>query len=256
MITLYERGAHLPLLWTHLIPATLEGAALHNVQNAMFAAVIAHVMGVKIENIRQGLRTFDATFFQAPGRLNVYDKLPFKVILDYGHNPAAVQAIADMVGRLEVTGRRIGVVAAPGDRRDEDIREIARIAGKAFDHVIVRRDDDRRGRRADEVPRMMEATLREAGTPSERISVIIDEQEAIDAALKMAHAGDLVVIFGDNITRSWKQIIYFRGDERTAAELPSAVKVPPRIEAIETQLDGSTVIADERGVRLARETDD
>src|SRR5258707_8662548 len=92
MITLYDRGGHLPLLWTHLIPATLEGKALHNVQNAMVAAVMAYAMGVKVENVRQGLRTFDTTYFQAPGRLNVFDELPFKVILDYGHNPAALQA--------------------------------------------------------------------------------------------------------------------------------------------------------------------
>ena len=37
MITIYDHGAHIPLLWTHLIPATLEGRAMHNVQNAMFA---------------------------------------------------------------------------------------------------------------------------------------------------------------------------------------------------------------------------
>jgi cyanophycin synthetase len=256
MITIYDRGAHLPLVWTHLIPATLEGAALHNVQNAMFAAMIAHVMGVKIENIRQGLRTFDATFFQAPGRLNVYDKLPFKVILDYGHNPAAVKAIADMVGRLDVAGRRIGVVSAPGDRRDEDIREIARTAGEVFDHIILRRDDDRRGRGSEEVPRLMEAALREAGVGSDRVTVIVDEQQAIDAALKLARAGDLLVIFGDNITRSWKQIIYFKGDERAAIEVPPAARIAPRVEPVESQLDGSMVIADERGVRLARETDD
>ncbi len=59
MITLFDKGAHLPLLWTHLIPATLEGKALHNVQNAMFAATMAYAMGVRIDNIKHGLRTFD-----------------------------------------------------------------------------------------------------------------------------------------------------------------------------------------------------
>ena len=102
MITIYDRGTHVPLLWTHLIPATLEGKAMHNVNNAMFAALMTYAMGVKVENIRHGLRTFDTTYFQAPGRLNVYDELPFKVILDYGHNPAAVRAMAALVRRLDV----------------------------------------------------------------------------------------------------------------------------------------------------------
>ncbi|HEV7433134.1 MAG TPA: cyanophycin synthetase, partial [Steroidobacteraceae bacterium] len=71
MIALYDRGGQIPLLWTHLIPATLEGRATHNVQNAMFAAAMAFALGVKLDAIRQGLRTFDSTFFQAPGRMNV-----------------------------------------------------------------------------------------------------------------------------------------------------------------------------------------
>src|SRR5690348_2020257 len=171
MITIYDHGAHIPLLWTHLIPATLEGKALHNVQNAMFAAAMAYAMGVRPENIRQGLRTFDTNYFQAPGRLNVYTELPFKVILDYGHNPAAIQAMTDLVGKLEVTGRRLVVLAAAGDRRDEDMVEMCRIAAKSFDHYILREDDDRRGRAPGEVPRLMEKALLEMGVPREKIRV-------------------------------------------------------------------------------------
>ena len=98
---------------------------------------------IGLEDIRHGLRTFDSTFFQAPGRMNIYDEHPFKVILDYAHNPAAVGRCADLVDRFEVEGRRIVVLAAPGDRRDEDIREIAEIAAGHFDHYICRCDDNR-----------------------------------------------------------------------------------------------------------------
>jgi hypothetical protein len=104
MITLYDKGSHIPLLWTHLIPATLEGRALHNVQNAMFAAAMAFSLGIKLDAIRQGLRTFDTTFFQAPGRMNVYDEHPFKVMFDYGHNAHAVGVMADLAQRLDVGG--------------------------------------------------------------------------------------------------------------------------------------------------------
>jgi cyanophycin synthetase len=68
MITIFNNGAHIPLLWTHLIPATLEGKAVHNVQNAMFAAAITYSLGKSLDAIQQGLRTFSTTFFQAPGR--------------------------------------------------------------------------------------------------------------------------------------------------------------------------------------------
>ena len=126
MIALYDRGSQIPLLWTHLIPATLEGRATHNVQNAMFAAAMAFALGIKLDAIRQGLRTFDSTFFQAPGRMNVFNEHPFKVLFDYGHNAHAVAAMTDLAQRLDVAGRRVVVLAGPGDRRDEDLVAIAR----------------------------------------------------------------------------------------------------------------------------------
>jgi cyanophycin synthetase len=209
MITLYDHGGHIPLAWTHLIPATLEGRAMHNVQNAMFAAAMAFSLGIRLDAIRQGLRTFDSTFFQAPGRMNVFNEHPFKVLFDYGHNAHAVAAMADLAGRLDVVGRRIVVLAGPGDRRDEDLRAIADAVACRFDHYICRRDDDLRKRAPDEVPRMQSAALQARGVPSSAISIIPDEQEAIDAALHMARPGDLLLIFADALTRSWKQIIKF-----------------------------------------------
>ena len=70
MLTIYDNGLHMPVLWSHLIPATLEGKAIHNVQNAMFAAAMAYSFDVDLDNIRHGLRTFDTSYFQAPGRMN------------------------------------------------------------------------------------------------------------------------------------------------------------------------------------------
>jgi cyanophycin synthetase len=212
MITLYDHGAHIPLLWTHLIPATLDGRALHNVQNAMFAAVMAFSMGIKLDSIRTGLRTFDTSFFQAPGRMNVYSDHPFRVILDYGHNAHAVGAMVELAARLDVRGRRIVVVAAPGDRRDEDIRAIAETVAGHFDAYICRRDDTLRGRDGDEVPRLLARALAASGVPADQVQEIPDEQAAIDHALRMARAGDLVLIFGDSLQRSWDQITSFRPD--------------------------------------------
>jgi cyanophycin synthetase len=260
MITLYDKGAHLPLLWTHLIPATLEGKAMHNVQNAMFAAVMAYAMGVRVENIRQGLRTFDTSYFQVPGRMNVFDKLPFKVIVDYGHNPAAVQVMADLMTRLECVGRRICVLAGPGDRRDEDIRAMARIAGAAFDKTILRRDDDLRGRQPEEVPNMMAEEMKKMGVPPEKYEIIPDEQTAIDSALRMAKRGDIVLIFADKVSRGWKQVIYFEPQHKSAPPpAPSQPQVVPSFagDGRPAQgIDGAELIEDARGVRLAREQDD
>jgi cyanophycin synthetase len=257
MIAIYDGETHTPLLWTHLIPATIEGRAMHNVQNAMFAAALAYNMGIGLEDIRHGLRTFDSTFFQAPGRMNIYNEHPFKVILDYAHNPAAVKAICDLVDRFDVEGRKIVVLAAPGDRRDEDINAIAEIAAGHFDYYICRRDDNTRGRGPDEVAVMMKDKLLQENVPADAIEVVPDEQEATRRALELANSGDLVLVLGDNVKRTWKQIIYFNSGAHAD---DSDVKTPVTIELPETDdfaFDSDIeIISDERGVRIAREDTD
>ena len=255
MITLYDQGRHIPLLWTHQIPATIEGKALHNVQNAMFAAAIAYSMEVSLDDIRQGLRTFDNTYFQAPGRLNVFDEHPFKVILDYAHNPHAVQAIVRLVDSLDTKGRRICVLAAPGDRRDEDIRAIAELCAGHFAHYICRRDDTLRGREPDEVPRLLREALLAAGVDDEAIEVIPDEQEAVHAGLERAQAGDLVLVMGDKISRCWKQITGFSPElESPDIEAPRVTLAVEPVELPDIELPAADqFISDERGVRLARD---
>ncbi len=289
MITLYDKGRHIPLLWTHLIPATLEGRATHNVANAMFAAALAYGLEIKLDAIRQGLRTFDSTFYQAPGRMNVFDEHPFKVIFDYGHNAHAVGMLAQLAGKLDVRGRRIVVVAGPGDRRDEDILAIADAVAGHFDHYVCRRDDGLRGRAEDEVPRMIEQRLLAQGVPAAQIEVIPDEQAAIDHALRMGRQGDLVLIFADALTRSWKQVIRFRPEGAPPAPAPvlpaaaAAVPVKPsatqpakpsrpasRPSPVETAVDGEPdavmampveleaagFVRDERGLRFVGEATD
>ncbi len=257
LISIYDNEAHTPLLWTHLIPATIEGRALHNVQNAMFAAALAYNLGISLEDIRQGLRTFDSSFFQAPGRMNIYDEHPFRVILDYAHNPAAVAAMCGLVDRFDAEGRKVVVLAAPGDRRDEDIREIASIASGHFDHFICRCDDGRRGRGEDEVAVMLKNKLLEEGVAADRIEVIPDEQEAVTRALETAESGDLVLVLGDNIKRTWKQIIYFNSGaqaENTGKKAVAAMELPDT-GGFDFGAD-LEIISDERGVRIARDEGD
>lgn len=261
MITIYDKGAHIPLLWTHLIPATIEGKALHNVQNAMFAAAIAHSFDISLEGIRQGLRVFDTSFYQAPGRLNIYDEHPFKVILDYAHNPAAIQTISDLAGRLEVAGKRRIAIAIPGDRRDEDVIEAAKIVAGAFDYFICKADDNRRGRGDDEIPQMLRQALLDAGVDDSSIQVICSEEQAVEQALKDCGEGDLLVILGDEITRCWKQIVHFNeGKEKTNKTEEPSKHMPEKLyAAVEHKFElasGQSLVKDERGVRLVVERDE
>jgi cyanophycin synthetase len=256
MITLYDNSTHYQLVWTHQIPATMDGKATHNVQNAMFAAALAYSMDKSLDDIRHGLRSFNSTIFQAPGRMNVFDEHPFRVILDYGHNAAAIHVICQLVERLEVTGRRICVLSAPGDRRDEDIRAIADEASGHFDHYICRADDRRRGRGDDEVPRMLRDQLLANGVKDEAIELVPDEVLSVVRALDMAQEGDLVVLFADDVRRSWNQVIHYEGEHTASSEADdtklahSFVEEDPEAFSLDP---GARLVRDERGVRLAKD---
>jgi len=242
MIVLYEGEEHIPLLWARQIPATVEGHAIHNIQNAMFATAIAHAMGISLENIRQGLRTFTTDFFQTPGRMNFYNEHPFRVLLDYAHNAHGMTAMARTIRGLTVNGRRIGVLAAPGDRRDEDILDLARAAAPAFDFIFLREDDNRRGRKPRVTGELVPQGLLAAGFPADRISAeIYSEEEAVQKSLETAQPGDLLVIFGDDLDRDWQQIVNFGRNGATAPAVIPAQTIfaedEPPLPLISTIID-------------------
>ncbi|MFC4891960.1 cyanophycin synthetase [Pseudofrancisella aestuarii] len=262
MITIFDNHIHIPVLWTHLIPATMEGKAIHNVQNSMFAIAISYSMGMSLDNIRDGLRTFVTSFYQAPGRMNWFEEHNFKVLMDYGHNPAAIKLVGHMISSMEFTGKKICVIASPGDRRDEDIYELAEAAAPHFDYFICKRDDNLRGRRPEEVPEMLKAGFIKAGVPAENIQIIQDEVEAVNAALSMAEEGDLVTIFADKLKRTWKQIIYFnreddeieKGEVKTKTHEPfsaSVIAQDPSLSREISEVIKAGIISDGSGVRVA-----
>ena len=255
MITIYDKGAHIPLLWTHLIPATLEGKATHNVQNAMFASALAFSLDKSLEDIRHGLRTFATTFFQAPGRMNVYDEYNFRVILDYAHNADGVGHMSDLATKLHVKGKRIVVIAGPGDRRDIDLVNIAKAAAQKFDYYICKADDNRRGRADTEVADIIANTLKTEGIRDDQIIVIADEVSAIDHALNIAEKDDLLIIFGDAITRCWKQIINFDTEiEESSNDAYSSVSGASYDTFVLEE--GMSIVEDERGVRIVEHLDE
>jgi cyanophycin synthetase len=168
--------------------------------------------------------------------------------------------MADLAQRVDVAGRRIVVMAGPGDRRNEDLEAIAEAVAGRFDHYICRRDDSLRGRDGDEVPLIQSRRLRALGVEEAAISVIPDEQEAIDAALKMGRQGDLLLIFADALVRSWKQVIKFRPEgiaEPAVAVSPATLAEPGLVTAaLQEPTEWEGIVRDERGIHLSRETED
>ena len=151
------------------------------------------------------------TSSRRPGRLNFYDEHPSGCSSTTPTTRTAWRRWRGPSASWRSHGRRIGVLAAPGDRRDEDIRATGAAAAPAFDLILLREDDDLRGRAPGEMGELLRAGLLAAGFPAERIvPEVYGEEEAVRRALEMAGAGDLVVIFGDDVHEVWEQITAFR----------------------------------------------
>jgi cyanophycin synthetase len=219
MIVLRHGRKSMPLVWTHLLPATFEGRARMNVQNALAASAAAWAAGAHLHDIRQGLRTFTTSYFMAPGRLNMFELDGYRVIVDYAHNPPAVAALGDFVEMLGqpspggrrplVTGQRIGVMATAGDRREEDIVELGRVAARYFDTLILREDANNRGRERGETARLIERGVREAmqkGARTREVEVILDELAATQHALDLGQEGDVIAVCVDHPNDVWKEL--------------------------------------------------
>jgi len=218
LIVLRHRDRTMPLLYTHLIPATFGGRARMNVANALAAAAAAWAGGAHVHDIRQGLRTFSTSFFQAPGRLNEVPIDGYRVILDYCHNVDGMRRLTEFVNLMmsdqedgSRQGSAIGVIGMPGDRRDDDHREYGRLAAHAFDEVIVREDRNLRGRRKGEsaelVRQGVEKGMAEQGARCTTVKVVPDEQEAAVVGMHDARRGDLVMLCSDDIAAVYRRVM-------------------------------------------------
>jgi cyanophycin synthetase len=219
LIVVHDQGLRIPLLAAGEIPATLGGAAAHNTCNAMFAAAMAHAAGLPAALIRAALRSFTSDIETTPGRMNLHDGHPFRVVVDWAHNPSGFQAIGEVVDRMDVAGRRICVVGSPGNRRDRDIREAARAVAPHFDLFVLRNEDKYpEGRAPDEIPGLYRDELLALGVPEDRILLVPDEAEANTTALSLARPGDLLVLFCLHIDQAWRQVVEFRPGESQPSE--------------------------------------
>jgi cyanophycin synthetase len=235
----------MPVLYTHLVPATFGGKARMNVANALAAAAGAWAAGAHLHDIRQGLRTFTTSFFQAPGRLNYLEVGGVRAVIDYCHNVDGMRNLADFVRRMTADGasgarhgRAIGVIGMPGDRRDEDMRAYGALASTAFDELIVREDANLRGRQPGEAAGHVVEGIRGRrdghaagdGSPeprTTRVDIILDEMTAVRRALRRSNPGDLVVMCVDDAIGVYRATMALGGEGAgTAFADPGELEAP------------------------------
>ena len=194
----------IPIAGVWEVPLMMGGAARFQRGNILAAIATAYVQGLRYDDIRAGLLSFFPSPSMTPGRMNLLRLGEARVLVDSAHNPAAVEGLIDFALRLPATGR-VGVVTAPGDRRDEDIRNLGRLSA-SFDRVIVKEDEDRRGRAPGEIAALVVEGLREGGASDDRIEVVPSEHGAVERLMEALAPGELGVVLADDVPAVLAQV--------------------------------------------------
>jgi UDP-N-acetylmuramyl tripeptide synthase len=196
MLILARGAERVPMLRVDDVPATMGGAAAHNVSNALGAAALADAMGFDGVAITRGLRGFGARPEQNEGRLESYEVGGARVLVDFAHNPHAMRALVEVAAALPAA-RRCIVLGQAGDRDDAAIAELVETAAALPpDRVFVKEMLGLlRGRQAGEVPALVARALRMAGVPDAAVDgPAPTELDAVRRAFAWARPGDLLVL--------------------------------------------------------------
>ena len=178
------------------LPVVMNGAADFQIANLLAAVAACRVHGVSQEVLLKGLVSF-SSYANNPGRANLYRLNGGHVMVDYGHNSDAFDAICRMASAWK--DRRVtGVIGVPGDRDDSVITHAAQVAAKGFNKVIVKEDHDRRGREPGAVASLVCDTVRSV-SPATDCEVVLDESEALRRAIAQMVKGEVIVVFYEKL---------------------------------------------------------
>ncbi|MCH6572867.1 MAG: Mur ligase [Proteobacteria bacterium] len=193
-LVLIENGQEIPILETGEIPLAMDGAARHNIANALGAIGLASALGLPREAMAEGLRETGPE--DNPGRCNLFAIDGADVLVDFAHNPHGIAAIFELA-RARPAKRRLMLIGQAGDRSDDAIGELAASAWSiGLDKVFIKEMPEyARGRPPGEVAGLIKNALLACGADDEQLDYFATEPEAVSAALEWAQPGDLLILF-------------------------------------------------------------
>lgn len=182
------------------IPLAFGGKAEFMVKNIMPSVLAAIIQNFKLEDIRTALQTFIPSPEFTPGRMNVFKFRDFDFMIDYAHNTGGFMELKIFMAQLKATVKT-GIITGVGDRRDEDIKNLGMLSGEMFNHVIIRHDEDTRGRCHKEITALLTEGIL-SKNPEATVTVISNELEAIQYAIDHAEKGSFIVHCTDKVQES------------------------------------------------------
>jgi cyanophycin synthetase len=224
LVEVTKRESH-KIIDVFSVPSTMNGLADFQVANLLASIAACRAQNVPRQVIGKALKKF-TSYTNNPGRVNLYKLNGGHVIVDYGHNANAFEAICHMASKWD--DRRVtGVIGVPGDRDDSLIVHAARVAARGFHRLIIREDHDLRGREPGAVAQMLSDAARDEA-PQTDCQVVLDETDALHHAVKTMQRGEVVVLFYDKL-ESLRQVLQtYSAQPVQSINTPGSDKQPRR----------------------------
>jgi cyanophycin synthetase len=179
------------------IPMAFGGNAIFMVENILASVLAAYVQNIPVLNISQALRSFIPSAENSPGRLNIFEFSNFRLMIDYAHNYHGIKALGQLIGAYDASSKT-GIISVAGDRRDKDIINVGRASAEIFDRIIIRIDDDKRGRKESEIISLLMEGVKSIN-PDISVEIIPEELEAIHHAVIAAVPGSFIVHLSEKV---------------------------------------------------------
>jgi len=193
-IVINDECQRLPVIAIDSIPASFEGTARFNVSNAMHAISASYLFGTSIELIRIAMSGFRNDYESTPGRLNVFDDLPFRVIMDFAHNPDGIRKLVEFIDRQKVSGRKLVAFAASAGRTDAIYKGLSSALAGHFDFYFCKEHVPPENTKQNQLAPILQQGLIEAGVAADRTVVTSNGKDVIFKIFDSCEAGDLLVM--------------------------------------------------------------
>jgi cyanophycin synthetase len=133
-------------------------------------------------------------------------------MIDFAHNPDGYNGIKQFLSHID-SPMKIGIIAGTGDRRDEDIQELGKIAAEMFDYIILRQEKHLRGRTEENILDLLKAGIASEGN-NVQYEIIPKEIDAIKHAMSLAKPGSFIVALSDVISNAIETVQNYQEQER------------------------------------------
>ncbi|WP_296623254.1 cyanophycin synthetase [Marivirga sp.] len=199
------------------VPLTFSGKCEFMIKNILPALLVASISNFSMGTIASTLKSFLPSPTFTPGRMNLFRFKKFQLMVDYAHNTDGFIHMKKYLEQVSAT-QKTGIIAIPGDRRVEDMKNLGRYAAQMFDKIIIKNDKDTRGRSKEEINEFITEGIREIND-SASVVVISDEIESIKYAIDNAKAGEFITVFVDEIQNTLTHVQQLMDLENELVEL-------------------------------------